>query len=229
MSKPSRLLLSEQAYQEIRRRIIECDLRPGAAVSEPALSEQLGVGRAGVRAALTRLSQERLVRPVARQGYVVSPLTIEDVRNLLELRLVLEPHAARSAAGRISVDEFQPVLEEFRKGYNSSDPRSLSSFLAANRQARLLIARTGGNERLVGIIAGIVDELERYLRIGLIPHNRSRIFHEGLESLVATLASGDAEASAELCRAQIEVSSQMILEALYSQSSILKQELVPQI
>lgn len=224
-----RRLLSEQAYEEIRRRIIECELRPGASVSEPELSEQVGLGRSGVRAALTRLSQEGLVSPVARQGYIVSPLTIEDARNLLDLRILLEPHSARLAAGRISTKEFQPVLREFRKGYSSSDAQSLSTFLAANRYARVLIAKASGNERLVGIISGLVDELERYLRIGLIPHNRSKLFHEGLESLVTTLAKGDADAAAELCRAQIEISSRMILDALYSQSAILRQELVPQL
>src|SRR5258708_3642585 len=79
--------LSDRAYAEIRRRIIELILRPGSQISEPELSASLRYTKASVRAALVRLAQEKLVRPVARQGYVVSPLTIEDARNILDLRL----------------------------------------------------------------------------------------------------------------------------------------------
>src|SRR6266478_2648099 len=93
--------LSDRAYDDLRRMIIDLSLEPGRRISEPELSEMLGHRTASVRAALQRLAQERLVSPIARQGYEVSALTIQDARNIFDLRLALEPPAAHYAAGRV--------------------------------------------------------------------------------------------------------------------------------
>src|SRR6266508_3140323 len=74
--------LAERAYRAIRHDIVRCDLEPGRQVTEAQLVERYGVGRATVRAALSRLSQERLVQAMPREGYLIAPITLKQARDL---------------------------------------------------------------------------------------------------------------------------------------------------
>ncbi|SEP26025.1 DNA-binding transcriptional regulator, GntR family [Salinihabitans flavidus] len=212
--------LTETAYHRIRRDIIECRLAPGSSISEPMLSELLGLGKSGIRAALIRLAHEGLLLPVARQGYVVAPLTLKDARNILDLRIQLEPYAAFLAAGNVKASDFSRVREQFNSGYDLDRVDTLSDFLAANREGRRILGEASGNARLATMIIELVDSLERYLRLGLLTENRSRVFAESHDVLVSLLVAGKKEQAADLSRSQMTASREFIMEALLSQDSI---------
>ena len=92
--------LSDQAYYRIRELIVTLELAPGSLVSEPELMEQLGVGRTPIREALRALARERLVEVYPRRGMFVSSVDVRDLAGLSEVRITLEPRAARLAAER---------------------------------------------------------------------------------------------------------------------------------
>ncbi len=112
--------LSERAYYAIRERIVRLELAPGAVVNERGLMETLGLGRTPVREALRRLADERLVKVYPRRGMLVSGVDTDDLRGLSEMRLTLEPVAARLAAARatdderVTIDRFLGELEDLR-------------------------------------------------------------------------------------------------------------------
>lgn len=90
---------TDEAYREMRSRILTLRLRPGEAMSERRLEELLRVSRTPIRAALERLAQEGLVRREGR-GYRVAPLDLDELAEAFSLRAVLEATAARWAAAR---------------------------------------------------------------------------------------------------------------------------------
>lgn len=92
--------LSQQAYEEIKRKIITLELEPGSVLDESELQEELGLGRTPIREALKRLSLENLVSIVPRRGMFVTDISINDLQRLLEVRLELETLAAKLAAQR---------------------------------------------------------------------------------------------------------------------------------
>src|SRR5262245_57475724 len=100
--------LGEVIYGRIRRDIVGCIYVPGETCSESQLAETYGVGKAPVRWALAALSREGLVIARPRQGHTVAPVTLESVNEVFGLRLILEPAAARLAAGRADI----ALLEE---------------------------------------------------------------------------------------------------------------------
>ena len=106
--------LAELAYQRLRGEIIQCKLSPGSQVTEGGICDQFRLGKASVRAALARLSQEGLVRAVPRQGYVIAPITLKSVQEMYELRLVIEPALARMAVGRIDVAQLRRLNNQPR-------------------------------------------------------------------------------------------------------------------
>ena len=73
------LLRSEQAYEQMKSDIVACVLRPGETLTEKQIGDRYLIRKATIRAALTRLMQEGLVRSEPRRGYVITPLTLRDV------------------------------------------------------------------------------------------------------------------------------------------------------
>jgi len=90
---------SEGAYERLRARVLALDLAPGERISERGLEAELGASRTPVRAALSRLRSEGLVRRDDR-GWSVAPLDLTELRHVAELREALESAALRLAAVR---------------------------------------------------------------------------------------------------------------------------------
>lgn len=106
---------ADRAYYAIRELIVTLELPPGSVVREPELTERLGIGRTPVREALRRLAQERLVEVFPRRGMFVTKVDVRDLARLCEVRVALEPEAARLAAERATqadLVELRAVLAE---------------------------------------------------------------------------------------------------------------------
>ena len=107
-------LLTDRAYERIKHDVITCVLAPGTEVSEPQLCLQYRLGKAPVRMALIRLAHDGLVRAIPRRGYRISPVTLKDIQDIFELRLMLEPLAARMAAGKIDTHRARALEAEMQ-------------------------------------------------------------------------------------------------------------------
>lgn len=93
--------LAEQAYDELKRQILDQRLRPGARLNIDALSRECGVSSSPLREALVRLGAEGLVTFSANAGFSVAPVPdAQHMRNLLEFRSMIEVFCARAGAGR---------------------------------------------------------------------------------------------------------------------------------
>lgn len=208
--------LSDLAYEKIKRDIIRCALAPGEEVTEAKLALRLGLGKAPVRAALARLSQEGFVRPLPRRGYLVPPVTLRDVQDIFQFRMLLEPAAARMAAGQVEGDRLRQLDAVCRAGYVPGDRESEAEFLRANRDFHVSIAASSGNSRLAGTLAGLLDEMERLLHLGLALRNRTEEMQHEHKALVDALIRGDGEAAAGIAAEQVEAARRMVMDAILS-------------
>ena len=135
------------AHERLRHAIVRLELEPGAPVSEAQLVARFGFSKAAIRAALARLRAERLVLAEPRRGHVIAPLTIRDVGEIYDLRLLLEPPAAAAAAGRIAPDEIAHLRARAEPALDLDDPASVEQFMEANRAVHVAVATAGGNRR----------------------------------------------------------------------------------
>ena len=214
-------LLTERAYERIHRDIISCVIPPGSEISETQLCGQYKLGKAGVRVALTKLCHDGLVRAIPRRGYRVVPVTLQDIHDVFELRLMLEPAAARMAAGKVSTQELKTHDEVCRAGYQPGDAKSTARFLEANKAFHVTIARATGNERLAQAIEHLLDEMTRLLHLGLGLRKGPQEMQHEHKNLVKTLARGDGESAERICREQIEASRNMVLSAILTSRSVM--------
>ncbi|MET7301902.1 GntR family transcriptional regulator [Embleya sp. NPDC005575] len=102
------------AREAIRGRILRLEMPPGTVFSEGDLATALGMGKTPVREALNLLIHESLVAVAPHSGYLVMPVTLRDIRELLELRLTVETLAARLAAGRRDAEGLRGLDEAAR-------------------------------------------------------------------------------------------------------------------
>ncbi|WP_336715476.1 GntR family transcriptional regulator [Arthrobacter sp. USHLN218] len=111
--------LAVQVYERICSDIVEGTLPAGTALVQEQIATQYGVSRTPVRDALTQVALEGLATLVPGRGYVVNHLTDQDIKNVYEVRELLESLAARQALGshtrqqlvrlRALVDEFEAL------------------------------------------------------------------------------------------------------------------------
>jgi DNA-binding GntR family transcriptional regulator len=190
-----------EAHLRLRRAIVRLELPPSAPVSETSLTERFGLSKAAVRFALARLRVEGLVLASPRRGHVIAPLTLRDVREVYDLRLLVEPAGAAAAAGVLPVAAVDGLAARVR---SLRDP-ALDDLLAVNRDVHVTIAAAAGNGRLHALVERLLDESERAIAVALragVPGGGPRVRDEHL-ALLAALRAGDPGAAERAMAAAI--------------------------
>ena len=151
--------LAEQAYRQIHRMIVRCELAPSAEVTQNELVASTGLGRSPVREALARLTAEGLMISRPRFGYQVAPITLADIREIFGLREIVEPAAAELACQLASDAD----LDQLDALCVAPDPaEDVETIMARNRDFHLLIGKLSGNRRLADVIERLVWESDRF-------------------------------------------------------------------
>ena len=89
--------LAEQAYLRLRQEILVCTLAPGQVLTERELAGRYEMSKTPIREALTQVCHDGLVQRLPGRGYMVAPITVKDLRDLFDMRLILEVAAAERA------------------------------------------------------------------------------------------------------------------------------------
>jgi DNA-binding GntR family transcriptional regulator len=150
---------SEEAYARLLERIVSLDMAPGSVVNEARLREELKIGRTPIREALQRLARENLVRSIPHRGTFVTDVNITDLARITEVRVVLEGHAARLAAEKLTAadrEALTELVELLRRGA-VTDQRDL---MHLDQRIHRAIYRAAHNPFLEAT-------LERYLNLSL--------------------------------------------------------------
>lgn len=213
-------ILGDAAYDAIKRGIITCVLEPGRPVTEESLARRYQLSRGAVRPALKRLLQEQLVQLATPKRYVVAPITLKHARDLFDLRMVLEPIAARLAARRVTPAELRRLTELSEAHYRVGDRDSAAAFLRANTEFHMTVARASGNEMMAEVIAVLLDRTERLSHLGHLLHDRNAAAAHEHHELVAALVAGDGDGAERVMAEQIQAVRAFVLEALTASPSV---------
>ena len=150
---------SEEAYVQIRDRIVSLDLPPGSVVEEGRLRQELAIGRTPIREALQRLAHEKLVRSVPHRGTFVTDVNITDLARITEVRVVIEGHASRLAAERCG-DADRNAMRELLGSLRTERIRDQRELMNLDQQIHRQIYRAARNSFLE-------STLERYFNLSL--------------------------------------------------------------
>lgn len=213
--------LQERLFEDIKRRIIMCELLPGAEVSESSASSYYGLSKAPVRSALVRLREAGWLQSLPRRSHVVTPLTINDVNEIYDARRLVEPETARRAAGHVSKAYLTALNGACTRAYDLNDSDAKREFLLANAAFHVGIAKACGNARLAAMLAQLHEESLRFLYLSVGVAQRSETWKTGHHSIINKLLHGDAEGAAKETLEGIERSRSAVLDSLAKHKHLL--------
>lgn len=214
MLRPSGL--ASDVYEVILGQLMSLKIAPGARITVDALVRELNVSHTPIREALGRLEADGLVVKTHLIGYSAAPqLTRRQFDELYELRLLLEPHAARRAAtemDKTALATLSGVAETMSRRSGTSDDRARYNQFArqdADFHDRIIIG--SGNE----LIRESLARLHIHFHIfRLLFH--ARVTEEALEEharIMQALLQGDGEGAAQAMQRHIERSRDRLLPA----------------
>lgn len=206
--------LAEQAYLRLRKEILTCRLSPGQVVSERELARRYEISKTPIREALAQTCYEGLMQRLQGRGYMVAPITIKHIRELFDLRLILEAIAAERAAQNPLPEQIAKLKEMAVVSYNLDDPESHTLFLKTNRNFHLALAEAAANERLVDMLGQLLNEMDRLFYLGLRLRDSSEEMTREHQDVVTALENGDVQGARETISNQIINSRDRILEAI---------------
>lgn len=212
--------LAEDAYDKLRREIIECQLVPGVRLTEAEIAERLELGKTPAREALRRLTLEGLVQVAPRHGYFVSPITLRDVQELFGLRMIVEPASVELAVDRLEATDLAQLEQLGRVGYTPGDRASIREFQRANTMFHLLFAHASGNRRLEQLLERLLIESERLINHGVQLSPQSEDTLREHQQLLEAARAGDTTRAREIALSHLRATEQMVLESVLSATSL---------
>jgi DNA-binding GntR family transcriptional regulator len=159
--------ISEALVKSIRTMIFSGELRPGERLIEERLAQRFGVSRPPLREAMRVLAQGGIITSSPRRGFIVTPISGDDVREIYELRFVLERAAAELSLPLKDPRRLQPArdaLDRMRQEAAQNDPDLM---LEANSAFHSALVALPGNSRIIAAYATILEQLEMCMTINL--------------------------------------------------------------
>ena len=196
-----------QLYDNLRAAILTLELAPGERISERGLEARFHASRTPVRAALSRLEREGLILHEGR-SWTVTPIDLDEIAALAEVRGVLEPAAARLAvarAGDAAIGEVRSHLDALRPTPDRQAGIRMGSTF------HLDLAALGGNRFMTDAVADALTRLERTRWIEVrTPEARDAAWQEHSDILDA-VSAGDGERAADLLAAHIAGTNERLM------------------
>jgi len=196
-------------YKELRRSIGVEHRKPGERLDLEKLAQSYGTSITPVRDALQMLSQEGLVTIKPRSGYFVTHVTLKHLRDMLELREILEIASIERAAIRITNEQLKQ-LEHVHAGYTNKEDESYIRYMDENRTFHYLIAEASGNHELAETLGRLHDRLLRFMI--LCRGGQTLEFRHSL--VIKALYTRDAAAARQAMLAEVNETHKTILECV---------------
>jgi DNA-binding GntR family transcriptional regulator len=163
--------LSAKVYKNIKNMLITLVFPPGMSLRERVLADMMGVSRTPIREALQRLSHEGWVQIGDRKRIYVCPVTVVDVKELFQLRHLLEPSAARmtieKGGSRILAGKLDEVLNVMEQVQNDQ-----IAFARLDMQFHSLLMKNLENERINRFWITLYEEISRIAIMTLTEDHR---------------------------------------------------------
>ena len=164
------IMNKEEAYEELRVRIVTNGVAPGEILNEKELMTQLAIGRSPLREILFRLQEENLIKPLPRLGYMVTTVDIFEVRELVELRRELEGYAGFLAAQRITPKQLEDLRTLIREAETEATVSRNVSNISEYFDTRFhsLLYQAAGNQKLAKVLQDLhILMLRIWFHVGL--------------------------------------------------------------
>ena len=200
----------DQAYDYLKKAIIENELPPGTPIREADLAEALQMSRSPIREALRELEAEGVVVSYPSRGTIVTPIAVSDVEEIYQLRSLMELWALEQGYHRFSAEEISGLEQAFTTAYQAADWLSLYETEIAFHQA---IVHKSGSKRLASFIHVLNTQIERIRRYSAREPGRMELSYQEHMEILKAIRSKNLYNSKNALRDHLRSVSDSALEA----------------
>jgi DNA-binding GntR family transcriptional regulator len=188
--------LSQRVFNELEARIVDRLYQPGSHLVEDVVAADLGVSRTPVREAFRLLQRAGWLDLRPHAGAYVRFPTVDEVRDVFELRQTLEERAAELAAQRAQENELRQLRKLIESGRRSLERGDVKGVSALNTEFHAKIAEAARNELLRRILADLAKHVRwHFSAVARIRGETSWVEHE---AILVAIAAGDGHRAAQL-------------------------------
>jgi DNA-binding GntR family transcriptional regulator len=201
-------------YKKIRRSIIMGTRPSGERFNVETIAQEYNTSVTPVRDALQMLSHEGLVEIKPRSGYFVESITLKQLRDLLDVRRILELSAVERAVLRITPEQIQE-LQTIHAGYTGDDDESYDRYTDENRHFHYLLAKASGNNEIANLVARLHDQLARFM----VMRRAGKTMEVTHVKIVEALQAHEVEAARQALLDDIDRAHEAILDSIMEKDS----------
>ena len=207
--------IRRKVYEYVREQILSDEISPDERLIETKIAKEIGTSRTPVREALHNLESEGLVESIPRVGYVVKPVTEEEVEEICEIRATIEGLAARWAMEKAH----ERLVRELKGNLSISEERvsegNAKAFVELDAQFHEIIARLSGSRRLLELAQMLRRHMLRYrIQSIYLVDNVMRAIN-GHKGILQAMEKGDVEEVCKAIRYHLEQSRRDILRYVF--------------
>lgn len=190
--------LREHVYDQLKRRILTGQIKPGTRMMEIDLAADLGVSRTPVREAIRELSKEGLVSIEPRRGAYASEISVKDMIDTLTVRENLDALAAYLASSRITKSEEKKLLELTDKYAAAIESGDMDTMIRADEAFHKRVARLSGNKTLYQVVRTVQTQVLRFRYLYYEDLANYKNMPAEHREIIEALVSGDSEHAREV-------------------------------
>lgn len=153
--------LAQTAYERIYEKIVTLQYEPGQSLEEKRLMAQLGLGRTPIREALLRLAGEKMVESQPSKGFIVRPITLQNIKATFEMMRILETGVADLMVRHDPTPFLEPMAAANRTMSAAIETGDVLGLVEANHAFHLDYARCAYNDYLLHSLSEIRSEAKR--------------------------------------------------------------------
>lgn len=204
---------TEDVSTLLRRAIREGVLAPGEDLVQEEIAGRLGVSRVPLREALRGLAAVGVVQMTHGRGFRVTKLESQEIEELYNLRLRIEPFIAADVVANATAPQIEALRDLDQQMRASGDA---AAWATINYEFHLSMYEAAGVGHTIRIVRQLLDLVEPYSRIYVHElHNEDRVEHEH-GSMMDALDSRDAEDLTQMIRLHLEGARDGLIEAMHT-------------
>jgi DNA-binding GntR family transcriptional regulator len=205
-------LLKDQAYVELKRRILEGDYPPGSFLAERQLADDLGMSKTPVKAALERLEYEGFIAVSPQQGILVRELSIGEIADQYEIRAALESFAVRTLAGKLSPEQISLLQANLTEQQLQSKKCDVDMAVKLDSSFHLLFPTFLNNQEILRVMNQLREKMGMIIAtVFQTHHNRIVSSYAEHKAIAEAVIEGNGFRAAELIEEHLEYGKSLIL------------------
>jgi len=154
--------IRRKIYEHLREQLLNGEITPPEHLIEAKIAKELGTSRTPVREALHSLELEGLIKAIPRVGYVVKPISAQEVEEICEIRMAIEGVAVRWAMEKAYKKLFEELKENISLSSQKVSKGDVRAFVEMDARFHEIIARYSGSQRLLELAQTLRRHMLRY-------------------------------------------------------------------